>query len=73
MVVAVLTVFGLTHDLSRPGAIPTFLGWVSLYINIGSDVDKIDISRSSIGCGYRKYFTISAMKVSHWQSTIADQ
>jgi hypothetical protein len=26
VVVAVLTVFGLTHDLSRPGAIPIFLG-----------------------------------------------
>ena len=30
MVVAVLTVFGLTHDLSRPGAIPIFLGYVSV-------------------------------------------
>ena len=29
MVVAVLTVFGLTHDLSRPDAIPVFLGYVS--------------------------------------------
>jgi hypothetical protein len=29
VVVAVLTVFGLTHDLSRPGAIPIFLGYVS--------------------------------------------
>jgi hypothetical protein len=28
VVVAVLTVFGLTHDLSRPGAIPIFLGYV---------------------------------------------
>ena len=30
MVVAVLTVFGLTHDLSRPGAIPIFLGYASI-------------------------------------------
>lgn len=29
MVVAVLTVFGLTHDLSRPDAIPIFLGYGS--------------------------------------------
>ena len=32
MVVAVLTVFGLTHDLSRPGAIPIFLGYVSALV-----------------------------------------
>lgn len=29
MVVAVLTVFGLTHDLSEPSAIPIFLGSVT--------------------------------------------
>ena len=31
MVVAVLTVFGLTHDLSRPGAIPIFLGYEPIF------------------------------------------
>jgi len=34
VVVAVLTVFGLTHDLSRPGAIPNFLGYVLMFYHL---------------------------------------